>query len=56
MLGTGNQNLDQVALAGVAPSAEVSSYKLKGCGFDFQSGHVPELRIRPPVREHLRGN
>ena len=38
------------ALASVAQLVKASSHKLKGHGFDYQSGHMPGLWVLSPVR------
>ena len=38
---------EKAALAAVAQLVGVSSCKLKGCGFDPRSGHIPRLWVRP---------
>ena len=43
------------ARASVAQLVRASSHK-PGRGFDFQSGHMPGLRVWSPVQAHRRGN
>lgn len=33
----------------------VSSYTLKGCGFNLWSGLIPKLPVPSPVRAHMGG-
>lgn len=40
----------------VAPLAEAWSHTPKGCGFNFQSGHLPGLRVPSSVGALMRGN
>ena len=53
--GKGKQ-MYRVVLAGVAHLVGTLSPKLKDCGFDSWSGHMPRLQVLPPVRVHTRGN
>ena len=43
-------------LASMAHLVGALSYKLKGCGFNSQSGHMPGLRARSLVGAHARGD
>ena len=43
------------ALASVAPLVGASSRRLKGCGFDSHSGHIPRLGPRPHLRHVWEG-
>ena len=40
----------------MAHSVGVSSYKLKGCGFDPCSGHTLKLQVQSLVGAHSEGN
>ena len=44
------------ALADVAQLVGALFCKLKGCGFDSWSGHMPRLWVQFPVGAHTRGN
>ena len=45
----------RLALANVAQCG-VSACTPKGCGFNFQSGHMTRLQVQSPVGEPTRGN
>ena len=47
-------NQDIMALANVAQLVGASSYKLKGCRFNSQSGHTPGLWVLSPAVVHTR--
>ena len=50
------ENTAKCALACVAQFVGALSYKLKGCGFNSWSEHIPRLQVPSLVRACARGN